>query len=700
MGKLMQVQENGLNLVFEIADDGDLRFLHCSSLSFNEASVPQATRSRYRLVEIQAAGENQDDHHGEKHTGTSPGSRLRYRSHSDIRNDMGRKLEFYLRDDSDLDVTVHLQFYDGIPVVRSWTDVHNCGGDAVVLEYVSSFALTGVVKEGLGSWDRKSRLHTGHNTWQREAQWKAYSLPELGLHPADRHAGFSLKRIAVSSSGTWPASNYLPVGLLENTETGTFLAWEIEHNGSWLWEISDVCSRLYLQLSGPAENEHHWSRKLMPGDRFTSVPVAVTSVSGPFDAAIAALTRYRRRIRRPNADNENLPVIFNDYMNCLNGDPTTAKLIPLIEAAARAGCEYFCIDAGWYADGGWWDGVGEWLPSSRRFPGGIEEPLEYIRSHGMIPGLWLELEVMGINCPLATELPDECFFMRHGKRVIDHSRYQLDFRHPRVIQHANAVIDRLVNEYGVGYIKMDYNINAGIGTEVNADSFGDGLLRHNRAYLAWLDSIFERYPDLVIENCSSGGMRMTTALLRRQSIQSSSDQTDYRFYAAIAPGCLTAVTPEQCATWSYPQRGGDREEVVFNMVNAMLMRIHQSGHLAELDPDCFALVKEGIGCYKGIRDDIKNGVPFWPLGLPSFDDPWVALGLDCGERIYVAVWRRGADDADCFIPISRLAGKTVKADCIYPHEHDTRYLWNPGSSRLSVRLPAPVCARLFRIKGV
>ncbi|GGI46621.1 hypothetical protein GCM10008018_18010 [Paenibacillus marchantiophytorum] len=33
--------------------------------------------------------------------------------------------------------------------------------------------------------------------------------------------------------------------------------------------------------------------------------------------------------------------------------------------------------------------------------------MAYIRSKGMIPGLWLEIEVMGINCELAGKLPDE-----------------------------------------------------------------------------------------------------------------------------------------------------------------------------------------------------------------------------------------------------------------------------------------------------
>ena len=80
---------------------------------------------------------------------------------------------------------------------------------------------------------------------------------------------------------------------------------------------------------------------------------------------------------------------------------------------------------------------------------------------------------------------------------------------------------------------------------MDADSFGDGLLGHQRAYLQWLDSVFARYPELIIENCSSGGLRMDYALLSRHSIQSTSDQEDYRRYATISANAPSALTPEQ-----------------------------------------------------------------------------------------------------------------------------------------------------------
>lgn len=51
-----------------------------------------------------------------------------------------------------------------------------------------------------------------------------------------------------------------------------------------------------------------------------------------------------------------------------------------------------------------------------------------------------------------------------------------------MIAHANEVIDRVVNEYGVGYIKMDYNIEPGIGTELDADSLEKDCL-HMREHI-------------------------------------------------------------------------------------------------------------------------------------------------------------------------------------------------------------------------
>ena len=713
--KLLSYHENGIYIVWGVDEKQELRLLHVSSLPFQKEDIKvESMDYGFRFVELQLSGFDRPyERHGNKYIVTAPGYRMKYVSHSESRNENGLQLLFVLRDDlTDVYVDAYVQFYDGLPVMRMWQVIRNEGTDTQTVEYISGFHYEGIEKEGLVSRDEKMRVWIPHNSWQREMNWKCYTLPELGMDQVQpERIQRSSGMIRVSNTGNWSAKEYLPMGYLENTCVGTGLFWQIEHNGSWHWEIGDQNGHLYLAVSGPNEIYSHWFKHLASGEAFTSVPVAVgvtgvpQGTCGGLNQAMDALTAYRRQIRRKNEDNQKLPVIFNDYMNCLWGHPTEEEEYPLIDAAAKAGCEYFCIDAGWYADGDWWDSVGEWKESRKRFPGGVRKVTDYIRRKGMIPGVWLEMEVMGIYCDLAKQVSDDWFFVRHGKRVYDRSRYQLDYRNSKVREYADSVIDRIVKEYGVGYIKMDYNIEPGIGTEIDTESMGQGMLEHERTYLKWLEGVWMRYPDLIIENCSSGGLRMDYAMLSRYSIQSTSDQDDYRLYATIAANAPTAVTPEQAAVWAYPMNHEEeisqrelKEETVFNMVNAMLLRIHQSGHLAKLDEMRFGLVKEGIGVYKRIRRDIAEGLPFWPLGLSSFTDEWSVLGLKCGEKRYLAVWRRCGQKETMDLPIPELKGVDVTVDRIYPSYAQEAFAWNRNRGSLTVQLPEEYTARLFELR--
>jgi len=681
---LLDFSQKDLAFIFEIAEDGSVML---DRLAFRPERVERKKKSLWcPIVEVHVTGENANDHHGFKHTGSSGSRTLRYVAHRYEPNGEGKKLEFDLADGR-MAVTVHYQIYDAFPAVRAWTVVTNLAEEPLGLEYVSSFAYTGI-DEGEGKYPENLRVYIPHNGWYKEACWRENTLAELGFA---RTNPTSTKRIAVSNSGTWSTKEHLPMGAVVNDEVGCAWMWQIEHNGSWNWEIGDIYSMMYLKLSGPSEQENHWYKELVRGESFESVRVCLT-LGADFEETLANMTRYRRTIIRNNEENGAMPVIFNDYMNCLGGNPTEERELPMIEAAARTGAEYYCIDAGWYADGGWWETVGEWQPCDWRFPNGLRYLLDRIREKGMIPGLWLEIEVMGIQCPLAKEWEDECFFLRHGKRVIDHGRYQLDFRHPRVRAHATAVVDRLVNEYGVGYIKMDYNIEAGIGTEADADSFGDGLLQHNRAYLAWLDEIKEKHPSLILECCSSGGMRMDYAMLSRGHLQSVSDQTTYTRNSVIAAAAPTAVLPEQSAIWAYPLAEAESDAVAVNMINAMMQRIHLSGKLTGQTEEGLSLIYEGVACYKTFRRELKEAIPFYPLGLPDFHDTWLCLAYRCPERTLMAVWRQDAKEDTVRIPLAE--GAYVKV--LYP-SYAEGCAYKEGGE-IVVTLPRPYTAVILEIR--
>ncbi len=693
--KQIELCENGIYAVWQVCDDLRLQLLHFLAQACAAKAEPE--EGVYAL-EVHVTGENCElERNGIRHAMTSAGWRMQYIRHTDERNEAGRRITFYMKEPAiGLQARQIYQFYDGIQTVRAWAELENVGADDLGIEYVSSFALTGVERGGLSAPEDKMRVWIPHNTWCREAQWKSYSFPEVGLTSSQIYQRqHSATALSVGNTGTWSTKSYLPMGYLENVETGSALLWQIENNGSWHWEIGDQTGYYYLLLSGPTESDSHWWKKLKPGEQFVSVPAAVSVINGTFSQAVGEMTKYRRRIRRTHPDNVKASVIFNDYMNCLWADPTTEKEKQMIDAAAELGCEYYVVDGGWYSAGYWWDSVGEWKESKERFPNGLVEVMEYIRGKGMIPGLWLEPEVMGIHSPMVQQVKPEWFFTRHGKAVQERSRYQLDFRNPEVIQYMDETIDRLIKEYGVGYFKIDYNIEAGIGTETDADSFGDGLLSHNRAYLRWLESVMERYPDLVFENCSSGGLRLDYAMLARYPLQSTSDQEDYIYTASIAANAPTAVTPEQAGVWSYPLADSTVEQTAFNMVNAMLMRIHQSGRPDIIAPECFAVIKEGIDCYKQMRGEIPTSLPFWPLGLSALGDEWLSLGMETKTRIFIAVWRCNSSTGTISLPVPQWKGKKVKASCFYPQSLPSKCEWNQQAGSLSAVLPASVSARIF-----
>lgn len=676
-----------ITLRLAIGDDDRVRIVAIGPTGHLREDIP--LRNALGPVELQFAGDELPQ--GSRHVQLGGTAALRYVSHVAT----GSTLTLVQRDRvRPILVSTMWQSFPGIAAIRATTTVTNEGSAPMTLEYLSSFAFNGFVDFADPHWKVAATVAIPNNTFFGEFQWIEHALTDLGVidvgfSPDGEHS--SKKRVAVTSIGTNPTAEYLPMGAITNANTDLTWAWQIEHNGSWHWELGDHLTGIYVTAGGPNDQEHQWCKVLSAGESFESVPVVVVAAVGGLAEVFGPLTAYRRSIRRSNADNIELPVVFNDYMNSLMAEPTEAKLLPVITASAAVGSEYFCVDAGWYSDEpGWWKTVGQWVESPARFPHGFVRVFDQIRAAGMVPGLWIEPEVVGVESPVARELPDSAFFMRNGERVNAAGRYQLDFRSPVVIERMDAVIHRLVTDFGLGYLKFDYNVNGGIGTDLDADSPGDGLLGHNRAFLGWIDTLFEKYPDIVIEACASGGGRADYATLQRHSIISTSDQTDHLRYVPIAAGAPTAITPEQAAIWVYPQPEFDDDEFSLSIVNGLLARPQVSGGIWKLSDTQLERLAEGIAVYKTYRHEIPAAMPVWPLGLPCWNDDWVAQGLTAASGTLLSVWRRGGATT---IRLPNL-GKGI-VDVLFPMNSAATTVWDGDD--LVVTLPACPSAVLFKI---
>jgi alpha-galactosidase len=684
-----------VSLRFLAEDDGPLRLVEISpTAELGAPPDPAAYRRAHQpLVEVMTPHFGNDtSSNSVRHSGTHLGGALRYLRHDTSVQGVVSSLEIeQVEPATGLRTVSTFVARAGVPAVRTTTTVSVVEGHApLTLWAVSSFATGAVSSDDINAVD----VWRADCTWSAENRWTSRPLRAPGLVATQPSARGETCRSCISavSTSTWSSGTYVPAGAVQNRDSGRTLAWQVEHNGAWLWEVGErpgwtassdawpvgsdeaagppsddrSADGAYVAVLGPTDTLHAWSYRVSGTDSFTTVPVSFT-VADSLDQAFGQLTAHRRATRRDHPQNATLPVIFNDYMDTLEGDPTEAKLLPLIDAAALVGAEYFCIDAGWYDDtAGWWASVGDWVPSTVRFPRGIGFVLDRIRDRGMVPGLWLEPEVVGVHSAAASALPDSAFLQRSGVRIRERDRYLLDLRSPAARAHLDAAVDRLVAELGIGYFKLDYNVTPGTGTDREAVSVGHGLLEHNRALLTWLDSVLDRHPDLVLENCGSGALRSDFAMLSHLQLQSTSDQQDPLLYPMIAVGSLVHVLPEQAAHWAYPQATMSDELIAFTLCTGLAGRLYQAGLLDRMDADQLALVAAGVAVHKQTRQALARSIPRFPTGLPSWDQRWVSVVFDAGPESYLLVWRQADAPADVTLAMPHVAGLELTVEQLYP----------------------------------
>lgn len=673
---------------------GILEFdLLCDSVVLKKCGA-WVNRENAPFVEVQIAGENKKSHLGAKLTASSEGSRLKYVSHIQC----GDRLEMIQKSDKISVKTVFTSFGTA-KFFSAYTEITNVSDESIVLEDVSALVLSGIGEHGMSDVDGLyfTSFKQSHHS---ECQVRKASFEQLGFIDLAGQMP-TQKRLAFANVGSWSTKEALPQGIIEDERSGSVLMFQIESNASWYYEISDYLKQLYLYLGGANSTFCSWCKPLGVNETYTTPRVAL-SIGESIDETVGYMTEYRRTICCRCASDEDLPVVFNEYMHLSWDSPTeenTRKYAPVVSST---GVDYYVIDCGWHDEVPGkiiYPYVGAWKESKTRFPHGIRAITDYIRSFGMKAGLWIEPEVVGIHCDeMLAFYTDDCFISRYGKKIAVNNRYILDYRHPKVRWYMSETIRRMVEDYGADYIKFDYNQDLGVGTDFNAKSVGEGLELSADAFLCWIDSMRTRFPHVIFEGCASGGMRMDYKTLASFHLMSTSDQTSYLRYPYIAGNMLSAVIPEQAAVWSYPVgECKTREEIsddriTVNMINCFLGRMHLASHLEYMNDSQLVLVQEGVAYYKSLNELKKKSLPYFPRQFTSFGDESVVAGLACGNKIGLAVWCLG-EERHLKIPVK---GEISQVHIGYPTNSDASIEWR--GNVVSVAFPRTAMALFIEIE--
>jgi alpha-galactosidase len=119
-------------------------------------------------------------------------------------------------------------------------------------------------------------------------------------------------------------------------------------------------------------------------------------------------------------------------------------------------------------DDGWERAVGDWSVNTERFPQGLRPLAGAIAAAGYIPGLWLAPFLVTRNSPVFTERPE--WTLREPSRggglgkpvragfnpLWDGFYYCLDLSRADVQDYLRSLMDRVIDEWGFRYIKLDF----------------------------------------------------------------------------------------------------------------------------------------------------------------------------------------------------------------------------------------------------
>lgn len=280
-------------------------------------------------------------------------------------------------------------------------------------------------------------------------------------------------------------------------------------------------------LMGIHPNGFKWT--LGKGESFqTPEMVMVYSEAGLNGMSQTFHKLYRTRLARGTWRDKVRPILINSW-EAFYFDFDAPKLLGLADVAADLGMELFVLDDGWFGKrDDSTSSLGDWYPNEEKLKGTLKELAEKINAKGLKFGLWIEPEMTNKDSDLYRAHPD-WLLAEQGKRIC-HSRtqYVLDFSKKEVREYIGDMLENLLAEVPVSYIKWDMNRTFSEVFSNGNDREYQGKVCHK--YILGVYELYERltsrFPHVLFESCASGGARFDPGMLYYAPQGWTSDDTD------------------------------------------------------------------------------------------------------------------------------------------------------------------------------
>ena len=525
---------------------------------------------------------------------------------------------------------------DGTAVLTRWIEITNTAKQPAALAVACPWS--GVLRKS-ERW--RSHLegtnlplysigYFDSSRWGQEGDFHWHDLPEAGYRVDGRFRRGRYRH---------------PMFMLRNNATGELFIGQLAWTGGYNFDFEldsemgrasglDVSAGLTFSAGPEAPAP---LRMIAPGETVAAPEMHLGLVFGDLDTAVQAMhTHLRRSVFMPEARDRAAWVESGIGPEV---EITTEQVEHSIDVAAEVGAEVYFIDASWYAKpgGNWWKTVGDWEVDRERFPAGIKPFRDRVHAAGMLWGLWMDAERVGMESRLAKEHPDWLAMNYDGDREMGGL---LDLTNPDVAKWMEQQIISVIEENQLDFFRLDYNTDqARGGIKTLHDGFiENGTWRYYDTLYGIYDRLRAKFPKVIFENCAGGGGRTDIGMVRRFG---HTDVTDWQIAPrsfTITNGMTMALPPEYVDRLLGGQSGQTAAEFDFQ-ARLLLFLQPKFGFLypigAQPNPVFMRRTKRWVDLYKNfVRPFIDNSRIYHHSPEVAGLDPhgWGVLELASQDR--------------------------------------------------------------------
>jgi alpha-galactosidase len=381
-------------------------------------------------------------------------------------------------------------------------------------------------------------------------------------------------------------------------------------SGNWKLTVEQTPAQQVRVVGG--YNDFDFGYLLKPGESLVTPPYYGGFTDGGFGEASRLMHRFEREEILPRRSAVHpRPVLYNSWeATTFNVNVEGQK--ELADKAAKIGVELFVMDDGWFGERN--DdhaGLGDWVVNPKKFPNGLKPLIDHVKSLGMEFGLWVEPEMVNPDSDLYRAHPD--WVMNFSGRPRSEARNQLILNMARddVKEHIFAVLDKLLSENDIGFIKWDMNrhFSEPGWPEVPVAEQKKIWVKYATNVYEIIDRLRAAHPHLEIEACSGGGGRVDLGILQRVEQVWTSDNTEAFDRLRIQEGFSLAYTPKVMMDWvtDVPNLNHRSTPLKYRFLVAMQGSLGIGANLNHWSAKDFDMAKDMIERYKQIRETVQEG---------------------------------------------------------------------------------------------